>query len=29
MIKKELMGLSLVENINTAKKIRESIPKRI
>ncbi|CAK58210.1 unnamed protein product (macronuclear) [Paramecium tetraurelia] len=29
MIKKELMGLQLVENINNAKKIRESIPKRI
>lgn len=29
MIKKELMGLQLIENINIAKKIRESIPKRI
>ncbi|CAD8121815.1 unnamed protein product [Paramecium sonneborni] len=29
MIKKELMGLQLIENINNAKKIRESIPKRI
>lgn len=29
MLKKELMGLQLIENINNAKKIREEIPKHI
>lgn len=29
MIKKELMGLQLIENINNARRIRDSIPKRI
>lgn len=28
-LKKEYMGLQLIENINTAKKIREEIPKKI
>ena len=29
MIKKELMNLQLIENINNSRKIRESIPKRV
>jgi hypothetical protein len=28
-IKKELMGLQLIENINNARRIREAIPKKI